>query len=140
MIKNQRQYRITKSQAQKLKVTLAKPVDGKSNLHPALRKAQEDALRSQLDELQAELREYESLRARGGKSLKSASLEELPQTLIQARIGRGITQRELADRLGLKEQQVQRYEATNYASASLTRVQQVARALGLRLQVEGHVA
>ena len=33
-------------------------------------------------------------------------------------------------RLGLKEQQIQRYEATDYASASLTRTREVAGALG----------
>jgi hypothetical protein len=46
----------------------------------------------------------------------------------------------LAERLGLKEQQIQRYEATNYASASLSRVQQVARALGLRMHTDAVVA
>jgi transcriptional regulator with XRE-family HTH domain len=70
-------------------------------------------------------------------ALRLASLEELPQALIQARIARGLSQKELADRLGLKEQQVQRYEATNYASAKLAMLEQVMRALGLRVQIEG---
>ena len=43
-----------------------------------------------------------------------------------------MTQRELGLALGLKEQQVQRYEASRYASASLSRVTAVGRALGLR--------
>jgi ribosome-binding protein aMBF1 (putative translation factor) len=139
MIKNQRQYRITKSQARKLKAALTKAIDTKSNLHPALRKAQEDALRSQLEELQSDLRAYEALQSAKGRSLPECSLQELPQTLIQARIAGGLSQRELAERLGLKEQQVQRYEATNYASASLTRVQEVAQALNLRLKVASRV-
>jgi HTH-type transcriptional regulator / antitoxin HigA len=40
----------------------------------------------------------------------------------------------LADRLGLKEQQIQRYEATDYASASLARVIEISEALGLELK------
>ena len=45
----------------------------------------------------------------------------------------GLTQKELARRLGLKEQQIQRYEATRYAGASLTRIQAVVEALGVRI-------
>jgi transcriptional regulator with XRE-family HTH domain len=40
----------------------------------------------------------------------------------------------LAQRLGLKKQQVQRYEATRYAGVSLERVQQVADALGVKIR------
>ncbi len=43
-------------------------------------------------------------------------------------------QRQLAERLGLKEQQIQRYEATNYASASMERVSQVIEALGIEVR------
>ena len=39
-------------------------------------------------------------------------------------------QKSLAGRLGLKEQQIQRYEASEYASASLARVRSVAEVLG----------
>ena len=56
-------------------------------------------------------------------------LNDLPQALIRARIASGLSQRELAMRLGLKEQQIQRYEATKYASASLSRVIEVAQAI-----------
>jgi transcriptional regulator with XRE-family HTH domain len=49
--------------------------------------------------------------------------------LIRARISAGLSQRELAARLGLKEQQIQRYEATNYETASLRRVLEIAAAL-----------
>ena len=51
-----------------------------------------------------------------------------------------MSQKDLAVRMGLKEQQIQRYEATSYASASLARVQQIAKAHGLRLQADAIVA
>jgi transcriptional regulator with XRE-family HTH domain len=41
--------------------------------------------------------------------------------------------KELATHLGLKEQQIQRYEATHYAGVSLERVQAVAEALGVKI-------
>jgi transcriptional regulator with XRE-family HTH domain len=56
-------------------------------------------------------------------------VETLPDTLIRARIAAGLSQAALAERLGMKPQQVQRYEATKYASASLTRLLEVARAI-----------
>ena len=57
------------------------------------------------------------------------TVAELPATLIKARIARGLSQKDLADRIGLKEQQIQRYEATDYASASLARIKKVVSAL-----------
>jgi len=61
-------------------------------------------------------------------------VEKLPPTwtvLIRARIAQHLTQRQLAERVGVKEQQVQRYEATEYSSASLRRVLEIAAALKL---------
>jgi ribosome-binding protein aMBF1 (putative translation factor) len=101
-----------------------------------LRKAQRDALKSQLGDLKAELEEYEALRARRRTVLRAESFEELPRALIQARIAAGLTQKQLADRLGLKEQQIQQYEASEYASASLSRVADVIRALDLKVREE----
>jgi hypothetical protein len=46
----------------------------------------------------------------------------------------------LAERLGVKEHQIQPYAATDDASASLTRVCEVARSLGLKLKAEASVA
>jgi len=138
MIKNERQYRITKAQVAKFERALAPGGAGPRGsppLHPLLQKAQEDALRSQLADLRAELDEYEALLARQPAVLELASFEDLPRALIQARIAAGISQKALAERLGLKEQQIQRYEATDYASASLTRVTEVVRALGLTVVI-----
>jgi HTH-type transcriptional regulator/antitoxin HigA len=93
-----------------------------------------DALKSQVADLQRELAEYERLHSGQRKRVALRSLEELPRTLIQARIARGLSQEELAAKLGLKPQQVQRYEATEYRSASLERVTEVARVLGVKLR------
>jgi transcriptional regulator with XRE-family HTH domain len=66
--------------------------------------------------------------------LARESFEDLPSALIQARIASGLSQKELAGRLNLKEQQIQRYEATEYASASLERINDVIRALGVSVR------
>ncbi len=132
MIKNERQYRITKAQAARFAQSLdslaqrASVIEG---VHPLIAKAQEDALRSQLTDLEEELREYESLKAGKVPIDELSVVAELPTVLIKARIARGLSQKDLAEKLGLQEQQIQRYEATDYASASLTRIQEVVGAL-----------
>ena len=107
-----------------------------TSVHPRLRQAQADALRSQLADLEAELQQYESLRSGKRRIIRTQSLEDFPRALIQARVALGLSQRDLAERLGLKEQQIQRYEATEYASASLRRIREVVNALGVDLAGE----
>jgi DNA-binding XRE family transcriptional regulator len=130
MIANERQYRITKSEAQKFAASLEKfEVQPPTDLHPLLIKAQRDALVSQLEELEEDILEYETLKNSGQTGLDLENILELPNALIKARIAVGLTQKELAERLGLKEQQVQQYESTFYKSANLERVLQVAQVL-----------
>lgn len=132
MIKNEREYRITKAQAKKFHDALNEFEEERpgKDLHPRLMRAQKDAMQSQLETLRREIRDYEQLRRKGGSRLDVARIEKLPESLIRARIASGLTQKELAIRLGVKEQQVQRYEATNYSAASLARVLEIARILG----------
>lgn len=137
MIKNERQYRITKAQADKFEQALAGFVanpETSNQIHPLVQKAQQDALESQLADLKAELREYDALRSGERKILELTSFDEFPRALIQARIALGLSQKELADKLGIKEQQLQRYEATDYGSASIERVKEVINALGLTVR------
>ncbi len=135
MIKNERQYRITKNQADQFSQTLDSlrrhPVETRERVHPLIAKAQEDALRSQLSDLEEQLREYESLKAGNFEIEDLNVVAELPAALIKARIAQGLSQKDLAERLRLKEQQIQRYEATDYASASLARIKEVVSALGV---------
>ena len=131
MIKNERQYRITKAQVAEFDTTLTQfEREDTSSLHALLRQAQLDALRSQRADLQSAVEEYEELRQHRPTVIEAGSLDELPRALIRARIALGLSQKELAEKMGLKEQQLQRYEATDYASASLSRIQEVAAALG----------
>lgn len=139
MIRNEREYRITRAQADRFERALAQLAQRPAiaaTLHPLLQQAEEDGIRSQLADLRQEIGEYESLRAGSRRTLHLDSLEDLPRALIQARIAAGLTQRDLAERLGLKEQQVQRYEATDYRSATLERIRAVIQALGVKTREE----
>lgn len=135
MIKNEKQYRITKAQARRFEEALAELArqERPSNVTPRLWQAQRDAAQSQLRELQEQIDAYERLHLGKSKELVLEAVEDLPKTLIRARIASGMTQEGLAHRLGVKTQQIQRYEATDYESASFARVLKVVQALGLRM-------
>ncbi|MEK7834076.1 MAG: helix-turn-helix transcriptional regulator [Acidobacteriota bacterium] len=128
-IRNQWQYRHAKAQAEKFAAVLAQFDDrpeAHPGVHPRLILAQKESVASELEVLRQEIGKYENLRRKksGLKSLKFIS--NLPETLVKARIAAGLTQSALAKKLGLKPQQIQRYEATDYAQASLARIQQIA--------------
>ncbi len=136
MITNDRQYRITRAQYRKLKDAV-EAFDIKEAAQrtgsAVLAKAEFSALESEVLSLSDQIREYEALESGAITVLSAASLEQMPTVLIQARIAKGLSQRELAEMLGVKEQQVQRYEAEYYSSASLQRITQVARTLNLNI-------
>ncbi|HEX7314294.1 MAG TPA: helix-turn-helix transcriptional regulator [Pyrinomonadaceae bacterium] len=132
MIKNERQYRITRAQAAKLEAALeafSVQAAGDKRSHPRLVKAQTDALRSQLESLHDELREYEGIKTGEIPPPDLSYIAVVPQDLIRARIAAGLSQKDLAERLGMPEQQIQRYEAVEYESVSLARIMEIARAL-----------
>jgi ribosome-binding protein aMBF1 (putative translation factor) len=135
MIKNEKQYRITKAQARRFEEALAELArqERPANITPRLWQAQRDAAESQLQELQGQIAAYERLQMGKSKELVLEAVEDLPKTLIRARIAAGMTQEGLAHRLGLKTQQIQRYEATEYESASFARIRKVVQTLGLRM-------
>jgi len=137
MITNERQYRITKAQAENFENAISSMSNSPapdSDIHPIIWEAQKTAASSQLADLQEELREYETLRSGARRAWVLPSFEELPKALIQARIATGMSQKEFAEQLGLKEQQLQRYEASNYSGASWTRLCEVMKALGVSLK------
>jgi len=135
MIKNEREYRITRRQAGRFTDALRdlREATKRGGKDPLWLQLHEDALRSQLSDLENDLREYEALRAGTVRTLEVNSLDDLPEVLIKARIAAGLSQEDLAARLGIKEQQVQRYEGTGYSGASLQRIQEVIKALGVTM-------
>jgi HTH-type transcriptional regulator/antitoxin HigA len=133
MIENERQYRITKAQVARLEAALTRSQKPSAKMHRRLHQAMIEGWQSQIDELRDELAAYENLKAGKETTVKLHSLADLPDLLIKARLARGYTQAELAKRLKLKPQQIQRYEATRYRSVSLARLVQIAQVLEVDL-------
>ena len=111
---------------------------GGKNLPPAMRQAVLDGMQSLIEEWSVQMRDYEALKS-GRATLALHSLRELPTTLVKARLAAGLTQKQLAERLGLKPQQIQRYEATRYRTITFARLLEIAEVLGVQFEAQVQV-
>ncbi len=138
MITNERQYRAAKTQLEKFERAASEFSERASidaGIDPLIARAQGEGLRDQVRELRRELAAYERLSRSGPKAFSATALVQIPAVLIKARIASGLSQKALAERVGLKEQQIQRYESERYKGASLARLHQISNALGLKWQL-----
>ncbi|MGI8433199.1 MAG: helix-turn-helix transcriptional regulator [Nocardioidaceae bacterium] len=132
MITNDRQYQQTRKKLRDLETLIAATEAGDAG-DDGFRDLQIAGLQSQTTDLGDEITEYETLRDGGTTVIEASSLAGLADALIKARVARGWTQGQLADRLGVAEQQVQRYESSSYRTASLARLCDIAGALGVTI-------
>jgi len=127
MIKNEKQYKVAKSQLNKLKTALDASINTTVEMPKEIYEAMIAGIKSQIEEMELKIADFESL-AKASK-LSARSMKDIGQLLIKARIARGYTQDELAKKINRTQQQIQQYEATEYKSANLARVFEVAQAL-----------
>ena len=132
MIRNEVQYKLTQTSVEGFEKRLdwlrANP-EARADVDPIIARAEEEALESTIEELRKELRDYNRTKAGYVDLEVLLTVDKIGGVLIGARIAKGLTQRQLAGMVGLKEQQIQRYEARDYANVDLGRVQEIARAL-----------
>ncbi len=133
MILNDRQFRITSKTVRDFTEALKVEIENKETPE-WLHEANVNAIRSQIDDLQSQIKEYELLKSGQKKFSTVSDLQNLPLTMIQARIAQNLTQADLAFKIGLSEQQIQRYESSGYKGASLSRLIEITKALGIQFQ------
>jgi transcriptional regulator with XRE-family HTH domain len=139
MITNERQLQMARRNIERFKTALNGDM-AEAGVDPAIIEAQRDALHGEIQVLEAEVDVYIKLRSGSIRTFRIDTLAELPTALISCRIASGMTQKELAERLSLKEQQIQRYETQNYEGASFARIADVANAVGVEMPRELHLA
>lgn len=133
MIATEHQYRVTSRKLTKLRSALetvrhAKDEDG------VFGQARLLSLTETVAELEDELQEYAALKAGAVPEIAIESLADLPKALIKARVARGFSQSDLATVIGVRPQQVQRWEAEEYATAAFTTLARIASALRLDIR------
>lgn len=138
MIANELEYKITKAEIAQFEQAIAALEADQPDTEAWMLDLQRSAMQSTLEELQAEVAEYEQLKGSASGStpqvLKVSSFSDLPSALIRARIAKGWTQTQLAERLGVRTQQVQNDEATLYQSASFARLTRIAKTLEVEFE------
>ena len=91
-----------------------------------------DPLRSFHEQLAEEVESYERLKR--GDLGELTNLHGLGQSLVGLRIAQGLTQRELAARLGVHESQVSRDERNEYHGITVERASRILDTLGVQLR------
>lgn len=140
MIKNEKEYAAAKARRSSFEHALADfdvVSEIEAGVDPTIARAQRDSFAHHLDRIEAEIRRYETLQSGNSDALVLSAINDLGHCLIQARVVKGWTQKALAERVGLKEQQIQRYEKDLYKTANLKRLSLIAQ--GLSLKFEGSI-
>ena len=120
MIKNEKQYKITKKRLAEIELTIATKQSKVSSITK-----EEGAINSLIrikNDIKEEIKQYESLKNKGIPLRRKVTVAQLPNILIEHKIAKGLTQKQYSEILGIKEQQLQRYEAENYSSVSFGRL------------------
>jgi DNA-binding XRE family transcriptional regulator len=80
---------------------------------------------SMIRQLQDELREHDEVKS-GELDLPQVSrLDQIAPLIAKIRIAKGVSQTELAQRLGLSKQAISRYEENEYQTVGVARLQEI---------------
>jgi transcriptional regulator with XRE-family HTH domain len=86
-------------------------------------------------QLEDELREYDELKS-GELTLPNVGrLDQIAPFVAKMRIAKGVSQTELARRLGVSKQVISRYEETEYQTVAIARLQEILDAIRIKALV-----
>jgi DNA-binding Xre family transcriptional regulator len=134
MIRNDNEYQeaVNRIKEEKKRMAAEKERLAKEGLSAAEVKRALDPMRSFHMQLEEEVEGYEKLKR--GEFEELLNFQGMGRMLIALRIHRGMSQRELAERLGVHESQVSRDERNEYNGITLERLGKVVEAFGVSLR------
>jgi len=90
---------------------------------------------SMIRQLEDEVREYDQLKS-GELTLPHVErLDQIAPFIAKIRIAKGVSQTELARRLGVSKQVISRYEESDYQTVAINRLQEILDAIGTKTLV-----
>jgi HTH-type transcriptional regulator / antitoxin HigA len=132
MIKSDAQRERTVAQIEGFQQALAKVGEGKPDKRFA---AIRGSYQSMIRQLEDELREYDRLKS-GELALPHVErLDQIAPFIARIRISKGVSQTELARRLGVSKQVISRYEESEYQTVAISRLQEILDAIGIKANV-----
>lgn len=135
MIKNASELKSVQNKLSEFKLSLEKVQSSKESFDPVVAQMKEESIRSYIEEFEQEIKEYEDLKSGKACLITIENLHTLHEVLIKTRIAFKISQGELANRIGTTQQQVQRWESSNYETITWSKMLDVIDALGIRIPV-----
>ena len=132
MIKSDAQRERTLAQIEGFRQALAKVASEKpGNRSAAIRGSYEGMIR----QLEEELREYDQLKSGELEIPRIERLDQIAPFIVKLRISKGVSQTELAGRLGVSKQGISRYEESDYQTVAVSRLQEILDAVGIKTVV-----
>lgn len=135
MIKNEKQYKISKRKFRELNAQIDKTVSEKEQ-NPLRNQLILASLNTSKKEIEKELSQYEGLKGKKEDVLKERLIAELPSVITEYKIVSGLTQKQLSQILGVKEQQLQRYEADGFKSVTFKNLLKFLDLIGLEIKIK----
>lgn len=135
MISNEKQYKISKKRLLDLEEEIDS-TEKNASYNPLRNKLMLASLNDQLSEVHEDIVQYETLKKKKKVTIKERPLSQLPQLITEYKIASGLTQKELSKKLGMKEQQLQRYEANRFKGISFDNLLQFLDAMNIELVVK----
>lgn len=132
MIKSDAQRDRTLAQIEGFRRALAMSEQEKPGKRSAAIRASYEKMIRQLED---ELREYDQLKSGELKLPHMARLDEIAPFIAKIRIAKGVSQTELAGRLGVSKQVISRYEESDYQTVGIARLQEILDAIGIKTLV-----
>jgi HTH-type transcriptional regulator/antitoxin HigA len=132
MIKSDAQRERTLAQIEGFRKALAKveqEAPGKRS------KAIRESYAGMVRQLEDELHDYDQLRE-GELALPHIErIDQIAPFIVKIRISKGVSQTELARRLGVSKQVISRYEENDYQTVAIARLQEILDAIGIKTLV-----
>jgi HTH-type transcriptional regulator / antitoxin HipB len=136
MIKNEKQYKITNKKLLGIREEIAR-IQGDQETPLAKKRLLLVSLQMMQEQMENEIAAYDLLKPDFAIILGERSIDDLPLLLIEFKISSGLTQKEFSKKIGMKEQQLQRYEAENFKSISFKNLLRILHAIGLEIKIKG---
>jgi DNA-binding XRE family transcriptional regulator len=135
MIKNERQHAYSKKKLKELEDDL-KTIVKKYADKPNKAKLLGQGYNEHIAQIREEIAEYQRIKSIAVPSIiRAHNPEELRRRIIELRIQRGLTQADLAKRIGCKQSDISRMERKGYKGFSLTTLEKVAFALEFKIEI-----
>jgi HTH-type transcriptional regulator / antitoxin HipB len=131
MILNEVQYKVTQAKLKDLEKELTTLTPPPTALHPRQILSRTNSLNILINTLNQEIVDYDNLKNGMISEFPIDSIQELPIVIIKARIARGMTQKDLAEKIGIQEEQIQRHEAHEYYGVGLNILQEIMSILNI---------